>query len=267
MSQLHEYKTFKDLGKGGKSPNSFHKIHVHLIFDVKHDGCHKSWLVANGHLMEIPLDSIYSGVVSCHGIQLLIFLAELNNLDLWTTDIDNAYLEAETQEKVYIIAGPEFGELEGHTLIIFKAHYGLRTSGLLWHKCFANCLRDMGFTPCKGKLDIWMWQNGQIYKYIGVYVDDVTATAKDPKAITDLLQDKYQFELKGTGLISFHLGCNFVWDDDGMMCMSPQKYIKKLLGTYECIFSSKPKQNITSLLKKGDHPKNLMLMVSRTTSH
>jgi len=36
--------------------------------------------------------------------------------------------------------------------------------------------------------------------------------------------------------------------------MSPRKYIKKLLGAYKCTFGSKPKQNVTSPLKKGDHP-------------
>jgi hypothetical protein len=55
----------------------------------------------------------------------MLFLAELNHLELWPTDIGNAYLEAFTSEKVYIIAGPEFGEREGHILIIRKALYGL----------------------------------------------------------------------------------------------------------------------------------------------
>ncbi len=146
MSQLHKYNTFKDLDRGGKPPEGYRKILVHLIFDVKHDGHHKSQLVADVHLTEVPLDSIYSGVVSLCRICLLVFLAELNDLDVWTTNIGNAYLKAKTQEKVYIIAGPEFGELEGHTLIIFKALYGLRTSGLHWHECFANCLQDMGPT-------------------------------------------------------------------------------------------------------------------------
>jgi len=50
----------------------------------------------------------------------------------------------------------------------------------------------MGFHPWKAKPDIWMWQNGSIYKYIGVYVDDIAAAAKDSKAITYLLQDMYQ---------------------------------------------------------------------------
>jgi hypothetical protein len=59
-----------------------------------------------------------------------VFLAEIKGLETWATDIGNAYLEAETTASAYIIAGPEFGECEGHTLVIFKALYGLRTSGL-----------------------------------------------------------------------------------------------------------------------------------------
>jgi hypothetical protein len=59
-------------------------------------------------------------------LRTVIFLAELNGLETaWATDIGNAYLEAKTSEKACIIPGPEFGELEGHTLIIFKALYGL----------------------------------------------------------------------------------------------------------------------------------------------
>jgi len=97
-------------------------------------------LVADGHLAEVPLNSVYSSIVSLQGLHLLVFLAELNNFGVWTTHICNAYLEAKTQEKVYIIVGPKFGELEGHMLIIFKALYGLRTSGLCWHECFTDCL-------------------------------------------------------------------------------------------------------------------------------
>jgi len=66
--------------------------------------------------------------VLLHGQHHLVLLVELNDcLDVWATVIGNAYLEAETQEKVYMIARPESDDLEGHTLIIFKALYGLRT--------------------------------------------------------------------------------------------------------------------------------------------
>ena len=64
-------------------------------------------------------------------------------------DISNAYLEAHISEKVYIIAGPEFGEKEGHTLIINKALYGLKSLGARWHERLFDMLSEMGWTPCK----------------------------------------------------------------------------------------------------------------------
>ena len=87
-------------------------------------------MVADGHLTDVPLDSVYSGVVSLRGLRMVLFLSELNNLDTYATDIGNAYLEADTKEKVCIIAGTEFGPMAGHLLIIKKDLYGLRTSGL-----------------------------------------------------------------------------------------------------------------------------------------
>jgi hypothetical protein len=104
------------------------------------------------------------------GLRIITFLAKLNGLDLWATDSSNAYLEAFTMEQNYIIAGPEFGQLEGHYLIIVKALYGLRTSGLCWHECFADCLRNEGFSPCKAEPDIWMRLNGDLYEYVATYV-------------------------------------------------------------------------------------------------
>ncbi len=70
------------------------------------------------------------GVVSLHGIWIVTFIAELNGLDVWQTDIVNAYIKAYTNEKVYFIAGPDFGELEGHIFVIRKALYGLKTSSV-----------------------------------------------------------------------------------------------------------------------------------------
>jgi hypothetical protein len=49
-------------------------------------------LVADGHLTDIPLESVYSGVVSLRGFRIGLFLAELNHLKIWATDIGNAYI-------------------------------------------------------------------------------------------------------------------------------------------------------------------------------
>jgi len=41
---------------------------------------------------------------------IVILLTELNQLEIWTTDLGDAYLEAYTQEMLYIIVGPELGQ-------------------------------------------------------------------------------------------------------------------------------------------------------------
>ena len=178
---------------------------MHLVFDVKHDGRHRAHLVADGHLTDIPSDSTYSGVVSLRGFRMVVFLAELNHLETWATDIASAYLEAHTSEKICIKAGPEFGSLEGHVLVVDKDLYGLRTSGQRWHDRLAECLREEDFAPCCAEPDVWMHKNGDIYEYLAVYVDDLAFAVKDPQAFVDRLQNKHNFKVKGTGPISFHL--------------------------------------------------------------
>ena len=64
LGQIDEYAVFDDRGKGGKAPDGYRKMGVHLVYDCKQDGRRKARLVADGHKTPIPLESVYSGVVS-----------------------------------------------------------------------------------------------------------------------------------------------------------------------------------------------------------
>jgi hypothetical protein len=131
LGQIDEYEAFMDMGIGTKLvPSGYKKIRVHMVYDMKVTLQRKSRLVADGQLTDTPVDSVYSSVVSLRGLKITLFLAELNQLEAWCTDVGNAYLEACTDEKVFIVAGNEFGDREGRTLIIVKVLYGLRSSGL-----------------------------------------------------------------------------------------------------------------------------------------
>lgn len=258
LEQIDEYQTFINMGHKDKvaPPPGYKKIRVHIVFDVKHDGRHKARLVADGHLTDVPVESVYSGVVSLRGFRLVLCLAELNNLSVWATDVGNAYLEAKTSEKVYIIAGPEFGPHRvDHILIINKALYGLRSSGSRWHDRFADCLRELGFTPCKAEPDIWMRKDktGKRYEYVATYVDDLTLALADPEEFVKTLQERYGFKLKGTGEISFHLGMDF-YRENGVLCLAPKKYIEKLIDNYKRHFGEPPRRNVSSPIEQGDHP-------------
>jgi hypothetical protein len=103
MVQLDEYDVFVDLEKVGNPGVDSKQINVHLIYAVKYHRRHKTRLVADGHRTDVPVDSVYSGVVSLRGLRMLIFLAELNGLKTWATDIGNVNLEAKTSELVFIV--------------------------------------------------------------------------------------------------------------------------------------------------------------------
>ena len=169
------------------------------MFAVKHDFRHKARLVAGGHLTAPTTEGTYSGVVSLRSLRIAITAAELNDLKIMVGDISSAYLEAYTQEKVYFMAGPEFGPFEGNIMTIERTLYGLHTSGAQWHDRIADTLRDMGYTTCKADPDVWLCDCGTHYEYVCVYVDDIMMFGKDPQAFFDDLVHIYKYQLKGVG--------------------------------------------------------------------
>jgi uncharacterized small protein (DUF1192 family) len=253
LEQLFHYKTFNDLGKNSQPPSGFQKIRVHFVYAVKHDLRHKARLVAGGHMTEPPKDSVYSGVVSLRSMRLALLVGEINGLEAMVGDIGNAYLEAYTKEKVFFIAGKEFGPLEGHTLIIVKALYGLRTSGARFHEKLADTLRDMGFIPSQADPDLWIRDAGDCYEFVCVYVDDLMAILKNAREFFDTLATKYKYILKGLGPPEYHLGGNFGRDPDGTLYWGAKSYVEKMLNNYERIFGSLPKK-YSAPLDKDDSP-------------
>ena len=203
MESMLEYKVFKKWDKAildkhkkvMNPPKGYHRIKVHLVFAVKFDGRHKARLVADGHLTPEPIEKIYSGVVSLRILRLVIFLGKLNHL--WGADIGNAYLEAFTDEKLYIVAGPEFQELEEYILIFLKAMYGLKSSGKRWAEVIHGILRDMKFLPSKADPFICLRKapNLRCYEYIAVYVDALCIAAESPSAFIQIFKSKYHLKV------------------------------------------------------------------------
>ena len=137
-------------------------------------------------------------------------------------DIGNAYLEAFTDEKLYLVAGLEFEELEGYILVFLKELYGLNSSGKRWTELIHSILKDMKFTPSKADPCIWLRKapNFKCYEYIAVYVDDLFIAAESPSAIIDIFKTKYHLKVKGYGKLNYHLGSDYFEDPEGTLLAS-----------------------------------------------
>ena len=254
LTQIHEYKVFKDTGKAqfhdGKAvtPDGFQKIRVHFVYAVKHAGKFKARPVADGHLTKEP-------VVSLRSLRMVVFLSQLNDLEIWGADVGNAYLEAYTDQNLCIIVGPEFKELQGHLLIMIKTLHGTRSGGARWHNRLSDILQELKFKPSKADPDVWMRPEpgGTCYEYIAVYVDDLAIAAKDPQTFCNELKKRYNLMLKGVGSLEYHLGCTYKKDPDGTLAADPRRYVNKILESYESMFKEKPRKSRPPL-EEGDHP-------------
>ena len=234
-SQIHEHKVFKDT--------------------VNLDDRSKERLVTDGHLTKETGESIYSGVVSLRSLRMVVFLPQLNNLEIWGADVNNAYPEAYTDEKLCIIAGPELKELQGHFLTMVKALYGTHSGGARWHDRLFDILQELSFKPSQVDPDVWTRPEpgGTCYEYIAVYVDDLAIAAKDPQAFCNELRKRYNLKLKGAGPLEYHLGCTHKKDSDGTLATDPRRYVNKILESYERMFKEKPGKSRPPL-EGGDHP-------------
>jgi hypothetical protein len=182
-----------------------------MNFEVKMDFTRKARFVAGGHMTDPPVIMTYSSVVSRDSVRIGFLLAALNDLELVAADIGNAYLQATTKEKKIAIAGPEFGELQGRTMIIVRALYGLKSSRAAWHEHFANTLYNMDFKPSYADPDVWMRAavkpNGfKYYEYIFVYVDDLLILSHQTKAIVRVLKSIYRLKDDEVGVPKIYLG-------------------------------------------------------------
>ena len=131
----------------------------------------------------------------------------MNNLSVCAADVGTAFLYGKTTEKVYVIAGPEFGpNIAGKRMVIDKGLYGLRSSSARFHEHLSTKLRVMGFLPSKADADFLYRDRGDHYEYLATYVDDILVYSKKPMEIIEELQKHYV--LKGIGIPEYYLGGN-----------------------------------------------------------
>ena len=103
-----------------------------MVFDIKmeREFTHKACFVANGNeTNDLPKWDVYASVVSREMVCIAFLYAALNDLSVLSCNIANAYLNAPCAEKLWTLAGPEFGKDAGSVMILKKAIYGLQSAG------------------------------------------------------------------------------------------------------------------------------------------
>ena len=192
---------FEVIEDDAKMPVGWVKVTGHMIFDVKMDFTRKARWVLDGHLTPNPGVSTFAGVVSRESVRILLTYAALNGIDVFAADILNAYLQAPSSQKHFIICGAEFGlENIGKRALIRRALYGGKTAGRDFRNHLRACMDHMGFKSCRADPDVWMRPSTKsdgtaIWEYVLLYVDDALVVSDNAERILRNELGKY-FELK-----------------------------------------------------------------------
>jgi Reverse transcriptase (RNA-dependent DNA polymerase) len=161
-------------------PLSGEYIVLYSVFDIKMDFTWKAWFVAGGHTMEAHTSLTYSSVVSHDSIRIAFLIAVLNDIDIMSCDLKNAYLNAPCCEKIWFEGGLECGEDRGKVCVIVHSLYRLKSAGAVFRVVLAQLLQDLGYTSLKANPDVWMCKavttdGHKYYEMLFVYVDNILA--------------------------------------------------------------------------------------------
>ena len=200
--EKQEEKTPAEIRQDATKLPGYSEIGLHMVFDVKLDGkfTRKARLVANGNeTQDLPKYERYASVVSRESVRIGFLYAALNDLDILSCDVTNAYLNAPCTERLWTEAGPEFGSDKGSVMILKKAVYGLQSAGSSWHHTLAKMLEEIGFVPSRADPDVWLKEatkptGERYYQWITCYVDDLLAISHDPKSIMANIAKTYDFK-------------------------------------------------------------------------
>ena len=137
----------------------------------------------------------------------------MNGLDICAADIRNAYLQAPSSQKDYIICGPEFGlENIGKVALIHRALYGGKSAGSDFCNHLRACMRHLDFQSCPADPDVWMRpatkpDGSEHYEYILLYTDDALAIGMNPeKILRSEINRFFELKEKSIGPPSIYLG-------------------------------------------------------------
>ncbi len=115
--------------------------------------------------------------------------AALLGLPVIGGDIQNAYLQAPSSEKYFIICGPEFGiENIGKIALICQALYGGKVAGRDFWLHLCECMGRLGFTSSRADPDVWFRllkrsTGKEYYEYVMLYIDDVLDILENAESV------------------------------------------------------------------------------------
>ena len=158
--------------------------------------------------------------MSWDSVRIGFLIAALNDLEIMSCDLENVYLNAPCQKKIWFEGGAKCSEDKGKVLVVVRALYGLKSAGSSWRAALAEVLFSLGFESTRADPDVWIRaaarsDGHKYYEMLFVYVDDILAVSHKAKDVIEEVTAFYKAKEGSIKKPDIYLGANFRRSDTG----------------------------------------------------
>ena len=198
---------------------------------------YKARLVAKGFSQRPGFDYVetFAPTVRMATIRTVLALAALEDLELHSLDISQAFINGDLDTEIYMEMpeGWEGGQ-KGKVLRLRKALYGLKQAGRLWNQKLHSTFDSLGFTRLKSDPSVYVYSKDSVRLIIPIFIDDITIAATSKAAIAQTVSDlQKHFKLRDLGPTSYLLGIEITRDrPNRTLSLSQRQYIINMLDRF-----------------------------------
>ena len=197
----------------------------------------KARLVARGFGQRegINLFDTVSSCPSVMSIRLLAALACELDLDLCHFNAEQAFVQSDLDEVVYIRLPPGCGALSGKVGRLLRSLYVLKQASRTWHYHMVRGMKVLGFEQCEADACVMrLVEDGAVVVVVVVHVNDIFAIGRKTRC------DKFGDDLDAyvpitdLGEIRWYAGCRFERDRvTGTVKISQQAPAEKIVVKFD----------------------------------
>lgn len=197
---------------------------------------YKARLVAKGFTQTPGLDfkETFAPVVKPRTIKVVLTLALNHGWSLHQMDVNNAFLQGNLTEDVYMQQPPGFVHTEypTHVCKLRKAIYGLRQAPRTWHDSLKAFVVSYGFSTSLSDSSLFIYNRAGVQAFLLVYVDDLLLTGSNVIFLNQFMKElSNKFSLKLLGFPHYFLGIELIPTKEGLL-LSQHGYIRELLNKF-----------------------------------